>query len=334
MSVTTSSALFAHRDGSRPAPLASALQRALAAGRPETLEWQEPADDFDEAAALLAIYELWLAPAAMTGGCERFQNHPAVATLKWKLEERLLGRLESWVQPVHVSNSDVVDAIRRIARADRPPVYEWLATTAKWDELVRFLAIEGGPDGGFDDLVALCQVGITGAPKVVLGANYWDEMGQGDVDAVHTRLHERLVAAVDMPRLAYEQLPLSALHRSALNGFLATNRWLQPEMLGALGLLELQAGPRCRQVLRGLTRLGAPAEAFPFYEEHAETDPRHGKEWLEEALAPLCAQTPEWTPRIIRGARWRSEVNRRLFADALSILTGSRDEVPRLVHAI
>ena len=331
---TANSALFAHRDGTRPAPLTSALETALASGRPEGLEWQEPADEFDEAAALLAIYELWLAPATMTAGCERFQNHPAVAALKWELEARMLARLEAWVPPATVEDSDVVGALRRIARADRPPVYEWVATTATWTELVQFLAIEGGPDGGFDDLVALSQIGISGAPKVVLGANYWDEMGRGDADAVHTRLHERLVAAVDMPRLAYEQLPLSALHRSSLNGLLATNRWLQPEMLGALGLLELQAGPRCRQVLRGLSRLGAPAEAFPFYEEHAETDPRHGKEWLEEALAPLCEETPDWAPRIIRGARWRSETNRRLFEDAASMLMGSETGVPELNRAI
>lgn len=327
--VTTGSALFAHRDGSRAAPLATALERALTTGRPETLEWREPADEFDEMASLLAIYELWLAPAAMTAGCERFQNHPSVAALKWGLEERLVARLESWVQPVAMADSDVVDALRRIARADRPPVYDWVATTASWPELVHFLAIEGGPDGGFDDLVALSQIGIHGAPKVVLGANYWDEMGRGDVEAVHTRLHERLVAAVDMPRLAYEQLPLSGLYRTGLNGLLATNRWLQPEMLGALGLLELQAGPRCRQVLRGLKRLGAPADAFPFYEEHAETDPRHGKEWLEEALVPLCEETPEWASRIIRGARWRSEANRRLFEDALSILTRDQPDVPQ-----
>jgi hypothetical protein len=333
MAITTS-ALFAHRDGSRPAPLTSALETALATGRPDTLEWEEPADEFDEVAALLAIYELWLAPAAMTAGCERFQNHPAVSALKWELEARMLARLESWVPAPAVEDTDVVGAVRRIARADRPPVYEWVATTASWAELVHFLAIEGGPDGGFDDLVALCQIGISGAPKVVLGANYWDEMGRGDVEAVHTKLHERLVAAVEMPRLAYEQLPLSALHRSALNGLLATNRWLQPEMLGALGLLELQAGPRCRQVLRGLDRLGAPAEALPFYEEHAETDPRHGKEWLEEALAPLCEQMPEWTPRVIRGARWRSETNRRLFEDAASLLIGTEHRVPEFHQAI
>ncbi len=36
-------------------------------------------------------------------------------------------------------------------------------------------------------------------------------------------------------------------------GPLATNRWLQPEMLGRSGLLDLQAGPRRRLVLQPST---------------------------------------------------------------------------------
>jgi hypothetical protein len=94
---------------------------------------------------------------------------------------------------------------------------------------------------------------------------------------------------------------------------LATNRALQPEMIRALGLLEMQAGPRCRRVVSALRRLEAPAGAFPFYEEHASADPRHGKDWLERGVRSLVDATPAWGPRIVRGARWRSDVNRRLF---------------------
>src|SRR5438094_251247 len=84
----------------------------------------------------------------------------------------------------------------------------------------------------------------------LLATNYWDEMGDGDPDAVHTTLHERLVDAIAMPRIPMSEQPVSALARAAFGGLLATNRWLQPEMLGALGLIELQAGPRCRLVLQ------------------------------------------------------------------------------------
>src|SRR5690606_29018872 len=129
--------------------------------------------------------------------------------------------------------------MRRVGAAELvPEVYRWLADEATWEQIVDFLAHEGGPDAGFDDLVALAQVGIHDGPKVTLGANYWDEMGRGELTQVHTVLHDDLVAASGMPRLPRAELPVEALHRMALGGILATNRSLQPELLGALGLLE------------------------------------------------------------------------------------------------
>ena len=287
---------------------------------PAGLAAAAPVDDDDALRTLLHIYDLWAAPITLLDGRERLQNHPDVAALKWRLEDALVDTLDQWIGEDDTVKEDPCRALRQIAARRDDTVYDWLAQSADWPELVRFLAIEGGPDGGFDDLVALCQVGVRGPAKVVFGENYWDEMGRGDPAAVHTVLHDRLVAAVGLPTLPPDELPTSALRRTALNGLLGTNRWLQPEMIGALGLLELQAGPRCRKVLRALERLGAPADAFPFYEEHAATDPRHGKAWLDGAVRPLVDAHPEWGPRIIRGALWRAEVNGRLFADVYDML--------------
>ena len=311
-----------------PPPLAERLDLALAGGDParlDALAQEEPLDRFDAMDALLGVYDLWNAPLSGADGRERFQNHPAVAALKWRLEEPFLALLEKWTSGGGPSSADAGAALRRIARRDDDGVYDWLATSADDHQLRSFLAMEGGPDAGFDDLVATCQVGLAEGPKLVMGANYWDEMGCGRLDEVHTVLHDRMVAALDLPRIPRAQLPQSSLDRTALNGLLATNRWLQPELVGALGLLELQAGPRCRKVVQALARLGAPPDALPFYEEHATTDPRHGKEWLDGVVAPLVEAFPSWGPRIVRGAEWRAEVNARLFADALVLLGAEVD---------
>jgi hypothetical protein len=296
------------------------LRYALDTGDFESLPENQPIEERDALLTLLTIYDLWLAPIDTLQGKEKYQNHPQVARLKWRLDEWLIGALDRRTSGSRVTEYDTAQAVRRIARQANDSIYDWLAASADWDQLVTFMAIEGGPDGGFDDLVAIAQVGLHDGPKVVLGKNYWDEMGRGELAEVHTVLHDRLVAAVDMPRVDLEDLPVSALYRSALNGLLATNRCLQPEMLGALGLLELQAGPRCRRMVEAFNRLGAPKDAFPFYQEHAQTDPRHGKEWLEEALMPLVEQHPDWHERIVRGARWRADVNARLFRDVHTLL--------------
>ncbi|MBV8221432.1 MAG: iron-containing redox enzyme family protein [Solirubrobacterales bacterium] len=304
--------------------LTQALSQALESADFGAVASCQPLDEHDGLCALLAIYDLWTVPIERLAGRERFQNHPVVAALKADLEKPWVGALDQWASTQPPTPAEPVVALRALARRSDDAVYEWLARSASYDQLVSFVAVEGGPDGGFDDLVAVSQIGIRGRAKVVLGANYWDEMGRGDPDAVHTVLHDRLVKALDLPTIPRPALSVTALRRSALNGLLATNRWLQPEMIGALGLLELQAGPRCRRVVQALDRLGAPADAFPFYEEHARADPRHGKAWLDDAVQPLVQEHPEWGPRIVRGARWRAEVNDQFFAELHAALRERR----------
>ena len=289
-----------------------------------------PRNRRDRFLTLLDIYDLHTAPIDVVGPAVRWQNHPAVADVKTRCEAGWLRELEAaWLNAAHLPDADTgegaVAAMRAVAAKDRlPESYRWLAKEATWPEVVHFLALEGGPDGGFDDLVAVCQVGLSGSSKLELAQNYWDEMGNGRPAGVHTVLHNDLVAAVQMPRIPREEQSTEALERAALGGLLATNRWLQPEMIGALGLLELQAGPRCRLVLQAFDRLGAPAAAYPFYLEHAEVDPRHGADWMDKAIRPLADQRPEWGPRMVRGAWWRSSINLSFFQALRQTLVAER----------
>jgi Iron-containing redox enzyme len=292
--------------------LAAALSAALREGERalRSLVGAPSGGRRDRALTLLAIYDLHTAPIAQLGDTVRWQGHPAVAEIKGRLELEWIDDLDAAPLP----KGDAVAAMRRLATRDRiPSVYRWLAEDATWDQVVAFLALEGGPDAGFDDLVAACQLGLRGRAKLELATNYWDEMGGGTLAGIHTILHDRMVEAIAMPRIPRCDLPCEALERAALGGLLATNRWLQPEMLGALGLLELQAGPRCRMVLRAFDRLGAPENAYPFYAVHAQVDPLHGRTWLENAILPTVAEEPDWGPRIARGAWWRSQVNAAFF---------------------
>ncbi|MDQ1748673.1 MAG: hypothetical protein QOD07_2936 [Frankiaceae bacterium] len=305
-------------------PLADDLGAALQHDDPvalEALASRQPDGERDRYTTLLRIYDLHTAPLDRVGPAARWQHHPAVAALKQTCESAWLAELEKVELPADLAGADAVDAMRALAARDRLPiVYKWLARTATWDEVVHFLALEGGPDAGFDDLVATCQIGLSGSAKMELATNYWDEMGDGSPDDVHTTLHDRLAAAIEMPTVPLDEQPVSALARSAFGGLLATNRWLQPEMLGALGLIELQAGPRCRLVLQAFDRCGAPAAAYPFYEVHAEVDPRHGKDWLEKAIEPTVREQPGWGARIVRGALWRSVVNAEFLDDITETL--------------
>ena len=282
-----------------------------------------PLDWRDLLLTLSVVHDLHTAPLDGLEGRERFQHHPAVASLKWRLEEEFEAELErrdkaeAWKRP-----GSAAGALRAVAARDLvPEVYEWLAAEAGHAEVVEFLSLEGGPDGGFDDLVAACQIGLDGEPKLELARNYWDEMGNGSLARVHTELHRKLQRALGLACPPREAQPVAALERSVLTGVLATNRRLQPEMLGALGLLELQAGPRCRKVVAALERLGAGEDALDFYAEHATVDPRHGKDWVDNVVTPL-AEDPDWAAGIVRGARWRWLVNAAFFGRMAGRLCG------------
>ena len=200
-------------------PLSTALTTALATGPAalDALYGAPAADRRDRFLTLLAIYDLHTAPLEMVGDAVRHQGHPAVAEVKRRLEAAWLDELDSaWQQadqlPDATTPAGAVAAMRTVAARDRlPTAYRWLAKQASWAELVDFLAVEGGPDGGFDDLVAACQIGLRGSAKLELAQNYWDEMGGGDPDGVHTTLHERLVEAVRLPRVPRQDLPVAAL---------------------------------------------------------------------------------------------------------------------------
>ncbi len=264
---------------------------------------------------LLDVYALHLAPIDGLDGAARWQHHPRVAALKLRLEAGFRVWLDDQVGSWSVPWDDAGAALRQLAHESKvPPIYAWLAEAADRDELVQFISLEGGPDADFDDLVAMCQIGLAGLPKLTLGANYWDEMGRGSLGEVHTELYRRMARAIGVRAVPFDEQPVEALERTVLNGYLATNRTLQPELLGSLGLIECQAGPRCRRVVAAMQRLGVPADAVPFYEEHALADPRHGHEWIEGAVVPLTRERPGWNEPIARGAVWRACVNRRFFA--------------------
>jgi hypothetical protein len=299
-----------------PTPLADRLATALDRGADELdrLTSFEPASRRDRFLALHRLYQLHTAPLAVAGDRVRWQHHPVVADLKNRLEALWIAELDQGTRPLGDPRR-TAEQMRKLAARDRSPdIYRWVASDAAWPEMLGFLALEGGPDDVFDDLVATCQVGLPlGSAKMELANNYWDEMGNGDYDKVHNVLYRRFVEAVDLPTIPLEEQPDAALERSAILGLVASNRYLQPEMIGALGLIELEAGPHCRYVDRGLERLGASDEAREFYRMHAVVDPVHGNGWLENGVGPLVEQIPAWGPHILRGARWKSQVNKRFF---------------------
>src|SRR5436309_622782 len=130
------------------------LEAALDSGSFDGLAGCDPVDDADAFCALLTIYDLWLDPIERVGDRVRFQVHPEIARLKARLEGPFVQSLDVSTGWKPAPPKDVCVALRRVARHSDSSIYHWLATSADWDQLITFLAVEGGPDAVFDDLVA------------------------------------------------------------------------------------------------------------------------------------------------------------------------------------
>src|SRR3954463_15917826 len=94
---------------------------------------------------LLAIYDLHRAPIERLGDEARRQHDPAVSARKQLCEEQWLAELGALGLPQDVDSHDPLNAMRALAARDRlPRIYKWLAREAEWQQVVRFLALEGG----------------------------------------------------------------------------------------------------------------------------------------------------------------------------------------------
>eukprot|EP00762_Andalucia_godoyi_P008855 ANDGO_01181.mRNA.1 hypothetical protein len=78
-------------------------------------------------------------------------------------------------------------------------------------------------------------------------------------------------------------------------------------------MIELQAGIRCKAIVKALQRLNVPQDAIPFYDVHAAVDPVHGADWIKKVVEPLASTNAGWGERILRGAALKLVTNRAFF---------------------
>jgi hypothetical protein len=191
-------------------------------------------------------------------------------------------------------------------------LFPYLAERAARDEMRWFLAQEIAGEAGFDDLVALTQVGFPVQAKLEFARNYWDEMGRGNRKGMHgPMLHDLALALEVAPVVA-----LTVWQSLALNNLmvaLATNRRYAFHSVGALGVIELTAPGRAVQVNAGLKRLGVPAKARHYFELHAVLDVKHSASWNHEILASLVGAFPHAAAAIAEGALLRLAAGARCF---------------------
>ncbi|RYZ12900.1 MAG: iron-containing redox enzyme family protein [Comamonadaceae bacterium] len=215
--------------------------------------------------------------------------------------------------------------LHRQHRLEVAPFFEYLAHEATLDEMALYLGFEAQVDGRFDDVIAMAQLGMTGDMKLALAENYWDEMGNGELARMHTRLFARSIEAVDdvLGGARRRPVPVEALKNGNLLLMWALNRNYTSRLLGALAILEHTAPYRFSRTVHGMRRLGLPPDAIHYHELHIEVDANHGRQLLRRVLKPLV-QDSVWALReVCIGCLVRRNVARDYYdgmADAFRTL--------------
>jgi hypothetical protein len=216
------------------------------------------------------------------------------------------------------------EALKADGPGQNDPLFAWLAETADMAQMRWFLAQEVAGEAGFDDLLCLTQVKFEGAARRELGANLWDELGQGRPEVMHGPMLGELARALDIvPRIETTLTPALALGNTMVA--LAANRRYAYQSIGALGVIELTAPWRAAHVDAGLKRLGV-GRARRYFTVHATLDVRHSETWNREILRPLVEARPEAARWIAEGALMRLTCGARCFE-------AYRDRLWRLAHA-
>jgi Iron-containing redox enzyme len=214
-------------------------------------------------------------------------------------------------------------ALRNTHRKEVAPFFDFLAEEASLPQLSLFVSLEAQVDGRFDDIIALSQLGMDGDMKLALAENYWDEMGLGDVDEMHTRVFTRAapyfkeqLGGLDLD----VHMPIAALKNGNLLLMYALRRQHVGRLLGALTLLEQTVPYRFTRMLRGMDRHNVPKEHRYYHDLHVPVDANHGKQLVARVLLPLARRNPRIILDLCEGCLIRYGIEKEYYAGARSVM--------------
>jgi hypothetical protein len=256
--------------------------------------------------------------SAYLGGAEAFEAIPRLNADPQiaAIEQAWLGweddQVDTSLLPESAAEfSDWFTALRD--RHVQPEFCSYLAQEATLEEIALFFLAEELVDSRFDDLVALAQIGAAGTSKLTMAENYWDEMGEGKLERMHTLLFEHS-AKYMRSKLANHAVNLTELEcaevfeNANLVLLYSIHRHLAPRALAAMGLMEYSAPDRFQAMVTGCTRLDVPSDVIAYQRIHVHIDADHGTEWLDNVLIPLVNRSPAALREVSLGALVRERI--------------------------
>jgi hypothetical protein len=244
------------------------------------------------------------------------------------LEEATIASEDSQVAPGILDQSptggtEFLSWLKDIARthpAFKHPYYsDFINRVSTADDLRTYVIQESVVDGRFDDFLAMMQVGSTGAAKLEIGGNFWDELGNGKPDEVHTYLFGKIY---DVFSITQDEIESALTANDLVSGNLAVllcrYRQFYPEAVGYLGMTEWLVPDRFVNVIRAWQRLNLPDVGITYHRLHVSIDSQHAAGWFHNIVVPAADSSAYMRRGIARGALWRLNSSGRVLDDRLA----------------
>jgi len=213
--------------------------------------------------------------------------------------------------------------LRQKHRKETAPFFDFLAEEASLAQVAFFCALEAHVDGKFDDIIALSQIGMSGDMKLALAENFWDEMGLGELEEMHTRVFVRAASFFNQQMQGHDVaalMPVAALKNGNLLLMYALRRQYSARLLGTLTLLEQTVPFRFSRMIRGMERHNVPKEFTYYHDLHITVDANHGKQLVSRVLLPLARDNPSAIRELCIGCLTRYEIEKDYYAGAKTVM--------------
>lgn len=294
-------------------PVSEALIQIVAAHFVEQLPAWPPAggDDqsepdrvADEALALWVLHEL--SYRGFTDVDERWEWHPDLLALRWRLEGGLEQRLRKRMPATERTDDFVTDLARLIVEHDGPSLARHVQRHATRDQaldLLRQRSIYHLKEADPTSWVIPRLPG--GRAKTALVEVQFDEYGAGDPERLHHTLFARGLDACGLdsePGHYIDDAITEVLEQNNAASMLGMHRRLRGAALGHFAAFESTSSVPSRQLAQGLVRLELAAEMAAYYDEHVEADAVHEQVALRDICGGLVAREPDLAEGVLFGA--------------------------------
>ncbi|WP_018349677.1 iron-containing redox enzyme family protein [Longispora albida] len=243
------------------------------------------------------------------------------------LESATIAAEDRWIEAGTLEGAPVegkaflswIKSMARDHRVFKHPYYvDFISAHAGAEDLRTYVIQESLVDGRFDDLLAMMQVGTDGAAKMEIAQNFWDEMGNGKPEEVHTYLFNKIYEVFEISEDEMEAaMTASDLLAGNLALLVCRYRHLYPEAVGFLGMTEWLVPDRFTNVIRAWERLGLPDVGITYHRLHVQIDSLHAAGWFHNVVVP-AATNDHMRRGIARGTLWRLNSSARHLDERLA----------------